>query len=152
MSIVRRLNRPSGWTGLVTSILLVLLPWLWWRGMHTGTDHADDALRALDDFATAPVNRGAAMRVLRKRALSASPRRPVLSSARPCISAPSDEAPDFFTAMLARFGAYTGRSPRRKAEHQVRPSKNSFILAKKPALSGWVVCEDSAANSLKSSR
>ena len=53
MSIVRRLNRPSGWTGLVTSILLVLLPWLWWRGMHTGTDHADGALRALDDFATA---------------------------------------------------------------------------------------------------
>jgi signal transduction histidine kinase/CheY-like chemotaxis protein len=53
MSIFRRLYRPSGWTGLVTALLLVLLPWLWWRGMHTGTDHADDALRALDDFATA---------------------------------------------------------------------------------------------------
>ena len=52
MSIIRRLYRPSGWTGPVTAILLVLLPWLWWRGMHTGTDHADDALRALDDFAT----------------------------------------------------------------------------------------------------
>jgi signal transduction histidine kinase len=50
---VRRLYRSSGWTGPVTAILLVLLPWLWWRGMHTGTDHADDALRALDDFATA---------------------------------------------------------------------------------------------------
>ena len=34
-------------------ILLVLLTWLWWRGMHNGTDHADDALRALDDFAKA---------------------------------------------------------------------------------------------------
>jgi len=53
MSIFRRLYRPSGWPGLVTALLLVLLPWLWWRGMHTGTDHADDALRALDDFATA---------------------------------------------------------------------------------------------------
>ena len=53
MSIVRRLYRPGGWTGPVTAILLVLLPWLWWRGMHTGTDRADDALRAFDDFATA---------------------------------------------------------------------------------------------------
>jgi signal transduction histidine kinase/CheY-like chemotaxis protein len=53
VSIFRRLYRPIGWTGLVTAMLLVLLPWLWWRGMHTGTDHADDALRALDDFATA---------------------------------------------------------------------------------------------------
>ena len=36
---------------------------------------------ARPDGATAPVNRGAAMRVLRKRALSASPGRRVLSSA-----------------------------------------------------------------------
>jgi len=53
VSIVRRLHRPGSWTGPVTAILLVLLPWLWWRGMHTGTDQADDALRALDDFAVA---------------------------------------------------------------------------------------------------
>jgi signal transduction histidine kinase len=53
VSIARRLYRPSGWPGPVTAILLVLLTWLWWRGMHTGTDRADDALRALDDFAMA---------------------------------------------------------------------------------------------------
>jgi DAHL domain len=53
VSIVRRLHKPGGWPGPVTAILLVLLTWLWWRGMHTGTDHADDALRALDDFAMA---------------------------------------------------------------------------------------------------
>jgi len=39
-----------------------------------------------------------------------------------------------------------------EAGFQVRPSKNSFILAKKPALSGWVVFDDSEANSVKSSR
>ena len=32
---------------------------------------------------------------------------------------------------------------------QLRPSKNSFILAKKPALSGWVLFDDSASNSVK---
>ena len=32
------------------------------------------------------------------------------------------------------------------------PPLDTFILAKKPALSGWVWCEDSAANSVKSSR
>ncbi|MEA3159069.1 MAG: hypothetical protein QOD95_617, partial [Gammaproteobacteria bacterium] len=53
MSIVRRLYRLGGWTAPVTTILLVLLTWLWWRGMHTGTDQADNALRALDDFAMA---------------------------------------------------------------------------------------------------
>jgi signal transduction histidine kinase len=53
VSVLRRLYRPSGWTGPVTAILLVLLPWLWWQGMHTGTDQADNALRALDDFAVA---------------------------------------------------------------------------------------------------
>ena len=53
MSIVRRLYRLGGWTAPVTTILLVLLTWLWWRGMHTGTDQADNALRALDDFALA---------------------------------------------------------------------------------------------------
>ena len=44
------------------------------------------------------------------------------------------------------------RSARLAKAAQPRPSKNSFILAKKPALSGWVWCEDSAANSVKSSR
>jgi signal transduction histidine kinase len=53
VSIARRLYRPGGWTGPVTAVLLVLLSWLWWRGVHTGTDRADDALRAFDDFATA---------------------------------------------------------------------------------------------------
>jgi signal transduction histidine kinase len=53
VNILQRLYRLIGWTGLVTAILLVLLPWWWWRGMHTGSDHAEDALRALDDFATA---------------------------------------------------------------------------------------------------
>jgi signal transduction histidine kinase/CheY-like chemotaxis protein len=53
VSVFPRLYRSGGWIGPVTAILLVLLPWLWWRGMHTGTDRADDALRALDDFATA---------------------------------------------------------------------------------------------------
>jgi signal transduction histidine kinase len=53
VSIVRRLYRLGGWTAPVTTILLVLLTWLWWRGMHTGTDQADNALRALDDFAMA---------------------------------------------------------------------------------------------------
>jgi signal transduction histidine kinase len=55
VSVVQRLYRPSGWPGPVTAtaILLVLLTLLWWRGMHTGTDHADAALRALDDFAMA---------------------------------------------------------------------------------------------------
>jgi signal transduction histidine kinase/CheY-like chemotaxis protein len=51
--IVRSLCRPGGWSAPVTAILLVLLPWLWWRGMHTGTDQADDALRALDDLTIA---------------------------------------------------------------------------------------------------
>jgi signal transduction histidine kinase/CheY-like chemotaxis protein len=45
--------RTNGWPGPVTVMLLVLLPWLWWRGMHTGTDQADDAERALRDFAVA---------------------------------------------------------------------------------------------------
>jgi signal transduction histidine kinase len=52
MKIVRTIWRPGGWLGPLTVILLVLLPWLWWRGMHTGTDHAEDALRAIGDFAT----------------------------------------------------------------------------------------------------
>jgi signal transduction histidine kinase len=34
-------------------ILLALLMWLWWRGMHTATDQADDALRALREFGVA---------------------------------------------------------------------------------------------------
>ncbi len=53
MRIVRAIRRPRCWSGLVSAILLVLLPWLWWRGMHTGTDQADDALRALDDLTIA---------------------------------------------------------------------------------------------------
>jgi signal transduction histidine kinase len=53
VKVIRIICRPGGWPGPVTVILLVLLPWLWWRGMHTGTDHADDALRALDDFSIA---------------------------------------------------------------------------------------------------
>jgi signal transduction histidine kinase len=54
MKIARTLGRPGGGFGPVMVIVLVLLLlWLWWRGMHTGTDHADDALRAIDDFATA---------------------------------------------------------------------------------------------------
>jgi signal transduction histidine kinase len=53
VSILRRLYRPSGWTAPVTAILFVLLSWLWWRGMHTGAAQADNALRALDDFAAA---------------------------------------------------------------------------------------------------
>jgi signal transduction histidine kinase len=36
-----------------TVTLLVLLTWLWWRAIHTGTGAADEALRALDDFAMA---------------------------------------------------------------------------------------------------
>jgi signal transduction histidine kinase len=51
--IVRSLCGPRCRSALVTAILLVLLPWLWWRGMHTGTDQADDALRALDDLTMA---------------------------------------------------------------------------------------------------
>ena len=35
---------------------------------------------------------------------------------------------------------------------QPSPSKNSFIFAKKPALSGWVLCDHSASNSASSSR
>jgi signal transduction histidine kinase/CheY-like chemotaxis protein len=50
---VFRIPWPRSWSGPVTAILLVLVPWLWWRGMHTGTDHADDALRALDDLTVA---------------------------------------------------------------------------------------------------
>ena len=53
MKIVRTICRPVGWPGPVTVILLVLLPWLWWRGMHTGTGQADNAERALRDFAAA---------------------------------------------------------------------------------------------------
>ena len=52
MRIVRTPWRPKGWSAPVTVILLVLLPWLW-RGMHTGSDRADDALRALDDLTIA---------------------------------------------------------------------------------------------------
>jgi signal transduction histidine kinase len=52
VSLIRRLYRPSGWLAAVTAILLVLLTWLWWRE-SIGIDHADDALRALDDFAKA---------------------------------------------------------------------------------------------------
>jgi signal transduction histidine kinase len=52
VSIIRRLYRPSGWLAPVTAILLVLLTWLWWREC-IGIDNADDALRALDDFAIA---------------------------------------------------------------------------------------------------
>ncbi|HEY4443595.1 MAG TPA: two-component system VirA-like sensor kinase [Steroidobacteraceae bacterium] len=53
MKIVRIIFRATRWPGPVTVILLVLLPWLWWRGMHTGTAQADDAERALVDLATA---------------------------------------------------------------------------------------------------
>jgi signal transduction histidine kinase len=53
VKIVRTIFRGSGWPGLATVLLLVLLPWLWWRGMHTGTDQADEADRALRDFAIA---------------------------------------------------------------------------------------------------
>jgi signal transduction histidine kinase len=53
VKIVRIVFRTNGWTGPVAVVLLVLLPWLWWRGMHTGTDQADDAERALRDFAIA---------------------------------------------------------------------------------------------------
>ena len=41
---------------------------------------------------------------------------------------------------------------KRRRSRQARPSKNSFILAKKPELSGWVVFDDSDANSVRSSR
>jgi signal transduction histidine kinase len=51
--MVRIIFRASGWPGPVTVILLVLLAWLWWRGMHTGTAQADEADRALRDFSTA---------------------------------------------------------------------------------------------------
>jgi signal transduction histidine kinase/CheY-like chemotaxis protein len=51
--ILRTISRSSGWPGPVTVILLALLTWLWWRGMHTGTDQADAAERALRDFAVA---------------------------------------------------------------------------------------------------
>src|SRR5882757_168635 len=53
MRILRTICRSSGWPGPVTAILLALLMWLWWRGMHTGTDQADAAERALSDFAVA---------------------------------------------------------------------------------------------------
>src|SRR6266481_3053254 len=53
MRILRTICRSSGWPGPVTAILLALLMWLWWRGMHTGTDQADAAERALGDFAVA---------------------------------------------------------------------------------------------------
>jgi signal transduction histidine kinase len=53
MRIVRTISRSSSWPGPVTVILLALLTWLWWRGMHTGTDQADAAQRALRDFAVA---------------------------------------------------------------------------------------------------
>ena len=53
MRIVRAIRWSRCWSGLASATLLVLLPWLWWRGMHTGTDHADDALRALDDLTIA---------------------------------------------------------------------------------------------------
>ena len=53
MKIIRIICRPGGWAGPVTVILFALLAWLWWRGMHAGTNRADDALRALDDFAIA---------------------------------------------------------------------------------------------------
>jgi signal transduction histidine kinase len=53
VKIFRNIPWPSSWSGPVTAILLVLVPWLWWRGMHTGADHADDALRALDDLTIA---------------------------------------------------------------------------------------------------
>jgi signal transduction histidine kinase/CheY-like chemotaxis protein len=36
-----------------TVILLMILTWLWWRAIHTGTGATDQALRALDDFAIA---------------------------------------------------------------------------------------------------
>jgi signal transduction histidine kinase/CheY-like chemotaxis protein len=51
--ILRTISRSSGWPGPVTVILLALLTWLWWRGMHTGTDQVDAAERALRDFAVA---------------------------------------------------------------------------------------------------
>ena len=53
MTIFRNIPWPTSWSGPVTAILLVLVPWLWWHGMHTGADHADDALRALDDLTIA---------------------------------------------------------------------------------------------------
>jgi signal transduction histidine kinase/CheY-like chemotaxis protein len=53
VKIIRLISRPGAWPGPVTVILVALLPWLWWRGMHAGTDQANDALRALDDFAIA---------------------------------------------------------------------------------------------------
>jgi signal transduction histidine kinase len=53
VKIVQIIFRATRWPGPVTVILLVLLPWLWWRGMHTGTAQADDAERALRDLATA---------------------------------------------------------------------------------------------------
>jgi signal transduction histidine kinase/CheY-like chemotaxis protein len=53
MRVFRDVGWPRSWSGPVTAILLVLVPWLWWRGMHTGTDHADAALRALDDLTVA---------------------------------------------------------------------------------------------------
>jgi signal transduction histidine kinase len=51
--ILRTVSRSSGWRGLVTVTLFALLTWLWWRGIHTGTDQADAAERALRDFAVA---------------------------------------------------------------------------------------------------
>jgi hypothetical protein len=53
VTIFRNIPWPTSWSGPVTAILLVLVPWLWWHGMHTGADHADDALRALDDLTIA---------------------------------------------------------------------------------------------------
>jgi len=53
VKFIQAICRPCGWPGPVTAILFVLVLWLWWRGMHTGTDQADDALRALDDWTMA---------------------------------------------------------------------------------------------------
>jgi len=53
VKFIQTIGRSYGWPGPVTAILLVLVLWLWWRGMHTGTDQADDALRALDDWTMA---------------------------------------------------------------------------------------------------
>jgi hypothetical protein len=53
VKFIQTIGRSCGWPGPVMAILLVLVLWLWWRGMHTGTDQADDALRALDDWTMA---------------------------------------------------------------------------------------------------
>src|SRR5208337_4494797 len=49
-------------------------------------------------------------------------------------------------------GQFRARLTLRARNPHQRPSKNSFIFEKKPALSGWVLFEDSDANSIKSSR